>query len=170
LWPRTLVKVAEDEPVLIDLRFGWTRQRCVLRAVARFTIPEGRGPMFVLDRRDRAAIDFIAGGASLAARAHVRFPVALHAAIRREARTPRRATLIDLSSAGARVESDQELTVGEPLKLDLPSVPQTIDATALAPRGEHWVIRFTGPSLDGWRYLRHLLRVADQTGRFRVPV
>jgi hypothetical protein len=187
LWPRTGAQVVQDEPVLLELRLGHAAQRCVLRATTRFTVPERRGPMFVVDPRDRAAFEFLAaGGVPPAERAHVRFPVALHGALRRleNSHAPRRATILDISSSGARLvpfnpsAEDEPLVAGEPITLELANLPRTtastlVNARVVGARGDAWVVSFADRGRlwehSGWHKLRHMLRIAVETGRFRGP-
>jgi hypothetical protein len=174
IWPRTRASFGQDEPVLIELRMPWAdgEQRCMLRALARYSIPEGRGPMFLCDSRDLRALRFVAletEGTTLQRRAHTRYPVAIHAAVRLDGGQPRRATLADLSAAGARLDLDEPLPEGTRVYLELPAFPRRLLARVCGERDGLQVVRFYGPGSLGWRELRRALRRSVETGRWRLP-
>jgi len=172
LWPRTLASFSQEEQVLLEISLvaGVERQRCVLRAAARYTIPEGRGPMFVVDPRDLPALRFAIDEGAVRRRAHVRFPVAMHGAVRLGGDgPPRRATLADLSASGARLELDDPPAEGTRVFLELPSFPKRLLARVMGERDGLCVLRFFGPGSPGWRELRRALRRSVESGRFRLP-
>ncbi len=169
-WLRTRASFRQEEPVLLDLALPWcgAEQRCMLRAFARYSIPEGRGPMFACDPRDLPTLNFILSQGRLQPRAHVRYPVAMHAAVR-TGESMRRATLADVSQAGARLELDRPFERGTILSLELPALSRQLMARVVGERDGLSVVQFTGQDSSGWRELRRALRRSHETGRWRLP-
>jgi hypothetical protein len=168
LYPLTRSRPAPDELVLLDLRLDG--DRLWLPATTRYTVPDGRGPIFACGPRQRAALARLVGGALEQRREHVRLPLALPALVRL-AREAQPAVSADLSVVGARLHTLLPLQL-DAIEIDFPpprpeGFPPTVSARVIARRGDDAIVRFV--SGGGWRELRWWLRRVDESGVMELP-
>lgn len=175
LWPATVARIPQDEPVLLDIRLPGTESRVVLRAKCTYTVPEGLGPMFVCAREDRLAFAQllrVVDAPRPVPRAFPRYPAAIDATVRVDGSAddaPLRARVVDLSAAGARIEVDASLADGAPIVVEMPgaeshTLPQRLTARVIGSRQGGMAVHFDGPDFESWRALRVALRHAHETG------
>jgi hypothetical protein len=173
LWPPTQANIADDEPVLLDVRVPGTDSHIVLRAKGRYTIPERRGPMFVCHRDDQLQFAAILRAIETPlqnARVFPRYPAGLEAKVTMHGvAEPLSARVTDVSAAGARLEIEGDLVTGaevlvEVAQPDSHALPRSWTGRVLGGRRGGVAMHFGGPDFDAWKQVRYALRRAGETG------
>jgi hypothetical protein len=168
LYPLTRSRPEHDELVLLDLKVD--RDRLWLPAATRYTVPDGRGPIFACGPRQRAAIARLVDGPLAQRRAHVRLPLSLPALVS-TARESQPAVTADLSAVAARVQTLLPLDF-DAVVFDFPQprpvgFPARVSGHVIARRGDDAIVRFA--TSDGARALRRWLRGVDERGLTELP-
>jgi hypothetical protein len=164
--PRTAAQLDASSTVLAAIRVGVMTAPAIVACRVCYTLPEQRGPLLHPDEVGRGVIDhLLRNGAAGYTRRTPRFPVRLHAGVRRGS-SELIAPVVEVSLLGATLLLPDELAIGTELTLEMRAAAALPLSGRVAARNaqQRSFIHYLATSDESWRQLRRTIRRSLERG------